>query len=266
MSFIPDAIGLIVAVFIASAVEVVEAFTIVLAMGLSRGWRSALAGTAAAIVVLALLVSIAGVALREYVNVAFLQFLVGTLLLCFGLQWLRKAMLRSAGLKAPHDEDLIFADELTAARAAGGSRLFGLDAFGFVVAFKGVLLEGIEVVLIVITFGLGAAHRGVPDAMASAALGAVLGALVVLVCGIVIRRPLAMVPENTMKYAVGLLLSSFGLFWAVEGLGFFAVGGAHLEWPGGTWALPAIFLAWLAVSRATVVLLQRFAPGPETPG
>ena len=119
--FTPDAIGLIVAVFIASAVEVVEAFTIVLAMGLSRGWRSALAGTAAAIVVLTLLVWIAGIALREYVNVAFLQFLVGTLLLCFGLQWLRKAMLRSAGLKAPHDEDLIFADELTAALDVSGS-------------------------------------------------------------------------------------------------------------------------------------------------
>ena len=155
ISFTPDAIGLIVAVFIASAVEVVEAFTIVLAMGMSRGWRSALAGTAAAVVVLALLVALAGVALRDYVNAAFLQFIVGALLLVFGLQWLRKAMLRSAGLKALHDEDHIFADEVAAARAAGSGQFFGLDAFGFVVAFKGVLLEGIEVVFIVITFGLG---------------------------------------------------------------------------------------------------------------
>ncbi len=263
MSFTPDAIGLIMVVFIASAVEVVEAFTIVLAMGMSRGWRSALAGTVAAIVVLALLVAIAGVALREYVNAAFLQFVIGALLLVFGLQWLRKAMLRSAGLKALHDEDSIFADELAAARAAGSGQYFGLDAFGFVVAFKGVLLEGIEVVFIVITFGLGAAHRGVPDAMLSASLGAVLGALVVVASGVVIRRPLARVPENTMKYAVGLLLSSFGLFWVVEGLGFFGASGESLEWPGGNWALPAVLLAWLVVSQATVVVLQRLAPSPE---
>ena len=260
MSLAPDAIGLVVAVFIASAVEVVEAFTIVLAMGMSRGWRSALAGTATAVVVLALLVAIAGIGLREYVNAAFLQFVVGALLLVFGLQWLRKAILRSAGLKALHDEDSIFADELSAAHAAGGDRCLGIDVFGFVVSFKGVLLEGIEVVFIVITFGLGAAHRGVPDAMSSSALGAALGALVVVICGLVVRRPLAMVPENTMKYAVGVLLSSFGLFWVVEGLGFFAAGGASLEWPGGAWALPGILLAWIVVSRATVVLLQRLAP------
>lgn len=262
MSFTPDAIGLMLAVFIASAVEVVEAFTIVLAMGLSRGWRSALAGAAAAVVVLALLVAIAGVTLRDYVNAAFLQFVVGALLLVFGLQWLRKAMLRSAGLKALHDEEAIFADELAAARSADSGGYFGLDAFGFMVAFKGVLLEGIEVVFIVITFGLGAAHRGVPDAMLSATLGAVLGALVVVVSGVVIRRPLAMVPENTMKYAVGLLLSSFGLFWVVEGLGFFGAGGESLAWPGGTWALLAILLAWLVVTRATVAILKRLAPSP----
>lgn len=263
MSFTPDAVGLILAVFIASAVEVVEAFTIVLAMGISRGWRSALAGALAAVLVLALLVALAGIGLAEYVNAAFLQFVIGALLLVFGLKWLRKAMLRSAGVKALHDEDAIFADELAAAGAAGGDRLFGLDAFGFAVAFKGVLLEGVEVVFIVITFALGAAHRGVPGAMASATLGAVLGAVVVLAAGILVRRPLAMVPENTMKYVVGLLLSSFGLFWVVEGLGFFGSSGESLEWPGGSWALLAILLAWFAVSRATVALLRGLAPRPE---
>ncbi len=157
-----DVIGLMGAVFIAAAVEVVEAFTIVLAMGLTRGWRSALAGAVAALVTLALLTSIAGVALRDIVNTAVLQLAVGTVLLVFGLQWLRKAMLRSAGLKSLHDEDAIFQTEIDAAREAGSDTRLGIDAFGFVISFKGVLLEGVEVVFIVLTFGLGAAGRRVP--------------------------------------------------------------------------------------------------------
>jgi Ca2+/H+ antiporter, TMEM165/GDT1 family len=263
MHLTPDAIGLIAAVFLASAVEVVEAFTIVLAMGVSRGWRAALGGTLAALLVLALLVALAGVGLRNVVNASLLQFLVGTLLLLFGLQWLRKAILRSAGLKALHDEEAIFAEEMAAGRAAGRHQLFGLDAFGAVVAFKGVLLEGLEVIFIVITFGLGAAHRGVPDAMWAACLGAGLGAALVLVAGVLLHRPLAMVPENAMKYAVGLLLSSFGLYWVVEGLGFFAGVDHGYVWPGGDWALPAILLAWLVVSRATVTVLRRLTPAAE---
>jgi len=251
-----NVVGLVAAV-IASAVEVVEAFTIVLAMGTTRGWPSALAGTLAALVTLAAVTGVAGLALQDYLNAALLQFVVGTLLLVFGLQWLRKAMLRSAGLKALHDEDAIFAEELAAARAAGSRPPGGLDPFGFVISFKGVLLEGFEVVFIVITFGLGAAHRGVPDAMWIAALGALAAATLVAAAGMALRRPLAMMPENTMKYAVGLLLASFGLFWSVEGLGYFTPAAESLEWPGGTWALPAILALWLAVSRLTVRGLGR---------
>ena len=262
----PDAIGLMAAVFIACAVEVVEAFTIVLAMGITRGWRSAVAGTATALVTLALVTVVAGVTLREYLNASFLQFVVGALLLVFGLQWLRKAMLRSAGLKAIHDEDQIFANELAAAHALGSTRGRGIDGFGFLVSFKGVLLEGTEVVFIVITFGLGAAHRGLPNAMWIASIGAAAAVVVVVAAGIIVRRPLAMVPENTMKYAVGLLLSTFGVFWAIEGIGFFGTAGASLEWPGGAWALVAIFLTWLCVSRITVEVLRRLPRGPAESG
>lgn len=254
-----ETIGLITAVTVASAVEVVEALTIVLAMGIARGWRSALAGALAALVALAVITLAAGLSLGAYVSQSLLQFVIGALLLVFGLQWLRKAMLRSAGLKAVHDEDRIFAEEREAARAATSRRRFGIDGFGFVVAFKGVLLEGIEVVFIVITFGIGAASRGVPHAIALAAAGAAFAALVVTAAGAILRRPLAMVPENAMKYVVALLLSSFGLFWAVEGIGFFGPARESLEWPGGAAALIAILLVWIAISQATVVLLRALA-------
>jgi uncharacterized membrane protein len=214
----------------------------------------------------------AGVALRDFVNPALLQLLVGTLLLVFGLQWVRKAVLRSAGLKALHDETEIFAEELAEARDARSGQHFGIDGFGFIVSYKGVLLEGLEVVFIVVTFGLGAAHRGLPDAMLIASLGAVAAAAVVVAAGIIMRRPLSMVPENTMKYAVGLLLSSFGVFWVVEGMGYFSPLGTSLEWPGDIWSLVAIFFAWLVVSRITVLALRPLAasdapvavPGAET--
>ncbi len=254
-----ETIGLLAAVTVASAVEVVEALTIVLAMGIARGWRSALAGAAAALATLAVITALAGLSLGAYVSESLLQFVIGALLLVFGLQWLRKAMLRSAGLKAVHDEDRIFAEERAAARAAASRRRFGIDGFGFAVAFKGVLLEGVEVVFIVITFGIGAASRGVPHAIALAAAGAAFAALAVTAAGAVLRRPLAMVPENAMKYAVAILLSSFGLFWAVEGIGFFGPARESLQWPGGTVALLIILAAWIAVSQATVVLLRGLA-------
>ena len=253
-----DAVGLMSAVFLASAVEVVEAFTIVLAMGVSRGWRSALAGTGAALVTLSMLTIALGVALHNYINASLLQFIVGTLLLVFGLQWLRKAILRSAGLKSLHDEDQIFAKELAAARTAESEQRWGIDGFGFVVSFKGVLLEGLEVVFIVITFGLGAAHRGIPGAMWIASVGAVVAAAAVIVAGVIVRRPLAMVPENTMKYVVGLLLSSFGVFWVVEGIGFFGPLGKSLVWPGELLALGVILLGWFIISRVIVFALRRF--------
>jgi uncharacterized membrane protein len=253
-----DAVGLMTAVFLASGVEFVEAFTIVLAMGVARGWRSALIGTGAALVVLAILTLLLGVTLRNYINASLLQFIIGTLLLVFGLQWLRKAILRSAGLKSMHDEDKIFADELALAKSAGHQQRFGIDGFGFVVSFKGVLLEGLEVVFIVITFGLGAANRGMPDAMWNASLGAMVAAAVVVVAGIIVRRPLAMVPENAMKYVVGLLLSSFGVFWVVEGIGFFGPTGASLEWPGELVSLGAILIGWIVITRVVIFALRRF--------
>lgn len=259
----PEAIGLVTAVFIASAVEVVEAFTIVLAMGLTRDWRSALTGTGTALVALALFTVILGLSLGQYVNEALLQFVIGILLLNFGAQWLRKAILRASGLKAMHDEEKIFAEEATAVRSAGTSRFFGIDWFAFVVSFKGVFLEGIEVVFIVITFGLGASHKGVADAMLLATSGAIIAAVMVVIVGSIVRRPLSMVPENTLKFAVGLMLSSFGLFWTLEGLGYFQQGQEGLSLPGDTISLVAIFAAWSIISWVTVRLLRVVTSSPQ---
>ncbi len=258
-----DGVGLIAAVFIASAVEVVEAFTIILAMGITRGWKSAIAGTIVALVTLGVVTAVVGVSLDRYVNAAFLQFFIGVLLLIFGVQWLRKAILRSAGLKALHDEEQIFAEEQAAARSAEATQHFGIDWFGFIVTFKGVLLEGIEVIFIVITFGIGAAHRGMPNAMLIAATGALAAAAMVTIAGFFAKRPLSMVPENTMKFGVGLLLSTFGIFWAVEGMGFFGPEKASLQWPGGAWALLYILIAWSVVSLSTVTLLRNTSSALE---
>jgi uncharacterized membrane protein len=242
--------GLGTATFIAAFVEFVEALTIVLAMGLTRGWRSALAGTAAAVVALTAFTAVVGYALATWLPRSALQLVVGVLLLIFGLQWLRKAILRSAGLKALHDEDAAFREETAAARAAGTQRRFGLDWFGFVVSFKGVFLEGVEVVFIVITFGLNAGNVPV------AAAAAVTAGIIVVVAGVIAAKPLSAVPENMLKYAVGLLLATYGTFWAVEGLGALH-GGTSLAWPGGDWTLLIILAGWLALSRFLVLVLHR---------
>jgi uncharacterized membrane protein len=243
----------VVASFLASAVEFVEALTIVLAMGVARSWRAALWGTGLAVAALAALIVALGAALGSSVSRPLLQLIVGTLLLIFGLQWLRKAILRAAGLKAVHDEQAIFAEEQAAARAASSDRRFGLDWYAFVIAFKGVFLEGLEVVFIVLTFGANA--HSVPLAASGAAVAGVL----VLVVGVVVHRPLAAVPENTLKFAVGLMLSTFGVFWLVEGLGFFAKPSTSLELPGGDLALLVLLAVWFAVSRILVRILRRDA-------
>lgn len=245
-----------VAVFLASAVEFVEAFTVVLAMGLTRGWRATLWGTAAAIALLAVVTAVAGYALVEWLPESALQLAIGSLLLIFGLQWLRKAILRSAGLKALHDEEQAFLDEREAARLAGDERKLGLDWFGFVVSFKAVFLEGLEVVFIVITFGLNA------DSIPLAAAGAAVACAVVLTTGALMHRPLSRVPENTIKYAVGLLLATFGTFWAVEGLGVVTESRESLEWPGGDWAIPVLLVLWATVSQLTIRTLRRAVPAP----
>jgi Ca2+/H+ antiporter, TMEM165/GDT1 family len=245
-----DAIGVVAATLLASGVEFVEALTIVLAMGTTRGWRSTWVGVGAALAALAVVTAVAGYALQSWLPEALLQLVVGTLLLIFGLQWLRKAILRAAGLKALHDEDQAFREEVEAARAAGDERRLGLDWFAFVVSFKGVFLEGLEIVFIVITFGVNG------DSIGLAVLGAALGGSIVVIAGFALHRPLARVPENTIKFAVGLMLSTFGTFWSVEGLGWFAPGEASLDWPGGDGALPILLVLWALLAWAAVRVLS----------
>jgi uncharacterized membrane protein len=238
-------IGLALSVFLACAVEAVEALTIVLAVGSTRGWSSAISGVGAATLTLAAIVAALGPALTS-LPIGVLRVIVGGLLLIFGLQWLRKAILRSAGLKAKHDELETYKQETEAARAAG-ARHAGLDGYGFTIAFKGVLLEGLEVAFIVLTFGANQ-HR---VALAAAAAG--LAVLTVVAAGAAARAPLGRVPENTMKFAVGVMLSSFGMFWGAEGAG------AH--WPGDDAALLAIVPGVLLAAIAMVKTIRR-APHP----
>lgn len=253
------ALGLVISTLLASAVEFVEALTIVLAMGTTRGWRSTLTGVGVALGALAVVTALAGYAITAWFPETLLQLVVGTLLLIFGLQWLRKAILRSAGLKALHDEEQTFREEQEAARAAGNEQRLGLDWFAFVVSFKGVFLEGLEIVFIVITFGANA------DAMSLAVLGAVLGGVIVLALGLALHRPLSQVPENTIKFAVGLLLSTFGTFWAVEGLGVFTPSDESLDWPGGDVALVVVLATFCLLSWATVRVLKRESNPPTIP-
>ncbi len=219
-------------VFLACAVEAVEALTIVLAVGTTRSWSSAMGGVGAAGLVLALVVGILGTAVA-HLPIDALRVAVGGLLLVFGLQWLRKAILRAAGLKPMHDERLVYRQERDAARAADGHAA-GFDGYAFAVSFKGVLLEGFEVAFIVVTFGANQHRVGLAAVAAGVAVVFVAGA------GVAARAPLARVPENSMKFAVGVMLSSFGMFWGAEGAG------AH--WPGGEAALPVIVLAVLLLA------------------
>src|SRR5580704_7445643 len=237
-------VGLAVSVFLACAVEAVEALTIVLAVGITRSWSAALSGVGAAVLALAAIVAAGGTALTA-LPIDVLRVGVGGLLLGIGLQWRRKAVLRAAGVKAKHDEKEIFREETEAARAAGASPP-GFDGYAFTVSFKGVLLEGLEVVFIVLSFG--ANQNRIPLATAAA----VLAVLVVAAAGMAARAPLARVPENTMKFAVGVMLSSFGLYWTAEGAG--------VSWPGGDAALLAIIPGVAAAACAGVWALRRGRP------
>ena len=228
--------------FAACAVELVEALTIVLGVGVVRGWRSTLIGVGAAAAVLALLVGLLGSALQR-IPIEDLRLVVGALLLAFGLQWLKKAILRSSGYKAQHDEDEAFREGQARAAAAGAEQRAGLDWYSFTVAFKGVLLEGLEVVFIVIAFGTAQGHMGLAIAGAAAAV------VVVLVAGVAARGPLSRTPENTIKFAVGLLLTTFGCFWAAEGAG--------VEWPGDELSLLGVLAFFGLVSVLLVRSLRR---------
>jgi uncharacterized membrane protein len=248
----PSLWGLLIAAFAACFVEMVEATTIVMAMGFTRSWRSAFAGTGAAIVTLAAVTSVAGYALTTWLPESALQLAIGGLLLIFGLQWLRKAILRSSGRKAVHDEDQIYRDEVAAAEVAGAAAS-GLDMFAFMVSFKGVFLEGMEVVFIVITFGLN--DHNVP----AATVGAAAAVIVVVAIASALRRPLSMIPENLVKYGVGLMLASFGTFWSVQGVGIFRDGRESLDWPGKDAAILVLIAVWFALCRVFIAALR--APG-----
>lgn len=235
--------GLALSVFLACAVEAVEALTIVLAVGTTRSWRSALYGLGAAVLALAVIVAALGPALTS-LPLNTLRVVIGGLLLVFGLQWLRKAVLRASGLKALHDEEESFAHEREAALAAQSGQPWhaGLDAYSFTIAFKGVLLEGLEVAFIVLTFGANQHRVGI------AAIAALLAIAVVTAAGVAAKAPLARVPENTLKFAVGVMLTSFGMFWGAEGAG--------ASWPGDDAALLVIIPSTLLAALAMVVWLR----------
>jgi len=237
-----------VASFLATAVEVVEALTIVLAVGVTRDWRSTLLGIAAACLVLAGLVALLGPALAS-IPIATLRLVVGGLLLVFGLQWLRKAILRAGGYQPSRDEASIYAREVTAARQARTSAGHRIDWYAFTVSFKSVLLEGLEVVFIVVTFG------AVSGGLGAAVLGAALAVVIVVAAGMVLRAPLSRVPENSLKFVVGAMLTTFGLFWSVEGLG--------IDWPLADGAIPLILVYVLVCSALLVAALRRTSPGPK---
>jgi uncharacterized membrane protein len=240
-----QAVGLALSVFLACAVEAVEALTVVLAVGVTRSWRSALTGCGVAVLALGATTAILGPGLTA-LPIDTLRLVVGGLLLVFGLQWLRKAIFRAAGLRAQHDEEEIYEEEVAAARAAG-TRHEGFDGYAFTIAFKGVLLEGLEVVFIALTFGANQDRLGLA---ATAALAAVL---LVASVGVLVRHPLSRVPENAMKFSVGVMLTSFGIFWGAEGAG--------ASWPDGDAALLVIVPAVIAFSLILVRLFRASSAG-----
>jgi len=211
-------------------------------MGVTRGWRSALAGTVAASLALAVVVAALGPALTV-VPIEVLRLVVGSLLLVFGLQWLRKAILRASGWRALRNEDSVYEREVEAARAAAPDERAGLDWYAFTVSFKGVLLEGLEVAFIVLTFG--STQGSIPLAI----VGAVAAVVLVVIAGVVVRGPLSRVPENTLAFAVGVMLTTFGTFWGAEGAG--------VDWPGGDAALPVVLAFVIAMSLTYVAALRR---------
>lgn len=238
----------IASAFLASLVEVVEAFTIILAVGTLRGWRPAAAGTAAALAILTLLVVTLGPLLAK-VPLQDLQLVIGILLMLFGMGWLRKAILRASGVIALHDEEAIFAAESSQLRAEPQRHRRIQNWTAGLTVFKAVLLEGLEVVFIVIAVGSG---QGL---LFGAAIGALAACVTVLLIGLLVRKPLSTVPENTLKFFVGVLLSSFGVFWTGEGLG--------IDWPGHDLALAVFALVFLALARALIAYVRHYTARKE---
>jgi uncharacterized membrane protein len=241
------ALFLVTASFLASAVETVEALTIVLAVGVTREWRSTLIGMAVALVALVGVVAVLGPALT-LIPIDLLRILIGSLLLVFGLQWLRKAMLRASGYKALHDEELIYRNELEEARCGPTVLRAGMDWYAFTLSFKGVFLEGLEVVFIVLTFGT--TEGNIP----LAAVGALAAILLVSTMGAIVHRPLSQVPENTLKFGVGAMLTTFGIFWAGEGVG--------VDWPAADAAILGILAFVILCGFVVTQILRRWAAAP----
>ena len=247
-------VALFISVFFACAVEAVEAVTIVLAAGTARDWKSAWRGVIAGLLTLALIIAAFGPAV-SHLPISFLRIVVGGLLLVFGLTWLRKAILRSSGYKALHDEDKIFQEELAAARIAAKETRHGVaDWYAFTLSYKGVLLEGLEVAFIVLTFGT------IQHKVGLASIAALAAVVIVIIAGFALRAPLAKVPENTLKFGVGILLTAFGIFWGAEGSA-----GASKKWPGDNWAVLGLIFGVAIFSFILVQVLKVMHAKPRVP-
>lgn len=245
-------LGLFISVFFACAVEAVEAVTVVLAAGTARDWKSAWRGVIAGLFTLAVIIAAFGPAI-SHLPISFLRAVVGGLLLVFGLTWLRKAILRASGYKALHDEEKIFQEELAAARIAAKETRHGVaDWYAFTLSYKGVLLEGLEVAFIVLTFGT------IDHNVALASIAALAAVLIVIVAGFALRTPLSKVPENTMKFGVGILLTSFGIFWGAEG-----AAGSSKKWPGDNWAILGLIGVISLFSLALIEVLKILRTRPR---
>lgn len=241
-----------VTAFLGAFVEFVEALTIILAVGTVRGWKSSLLGAGAAVLILVALTTVVGIPLVGIINLSWVQLVIGLVMLLFGLRWLRKAIMRSAGLKAMHNEEESFVKEIEQQRA-GGNIGTGIDHAGFATALSGTFVEGLEAVFIVITFGLGA------KALPSAVTGGLAAIVVVGVSGALLRKPLAKVPENLMKFVVGIMLTSFGALWVGESF--------KVAWPGGDLALLYLAVTMSLFSWALVAWCKsRLRKGGESPG
>jgi Predicted membrane protein len=236
--------------FLASTVEFVEALTIVLAVGVTINWRSSLLGAGAAMLTLAALVALFGSALVVIIPIEVLRSVIGIILVLFGMQWLKKALLRYSGLKATHDEAAIYEEKIRELKAQDGISNREFNGFGFVTSFKSVLLEGLEVAFIVITFGATSAADKM-QGIWNATIGASLAFLVVVILGVIARGPLTKIPENTLKFIVGIMLVTFGTFWSGEGLG--------IEWPFADLFLFALAAFFLLLSAVIVRWLKLYA-------
>ena len=239
--------AIVIAAFLAASVEFVEAFTLVLAAGVTTNWRSSIAGALAAVLTLAIIVATLGVAIVTLVPLDVLRFVIGVLLLLFGLKWLKNAILRYSGLKLVHDEEAIYAANVAQMRARGINVEKRFDPFGVLLSYKSVLLEGLEVAFIVISFGGGGA-----SGIAAASIGAAAAGVLVILVGVLVRAPMQRIPENTLKYIVGIMLTTFGTFWSGESFG--------INWPFSDLFLLILVALYLVVSALLVIAIKQRKP------